>query len=81
MTLSSTLQEWLEDKKWSSLEEGRRPSIVYEEDMPVIVRRRGVTMTVRQSGGQDLKSISLLTEESFSGSFQRPVNLLFSYLS
>ena len=60
MTLSSTLQEWLEDKKWSSLEEGRRPSIVYEEDMPVIVRRRGVTMTVRQSGGQDLKSISLL---------------------
>ena len=60
MTLSSTLQEWLEDKKWSSLEEGRRPSIVYEEDMPVIVRRRGVTMTVRQSGGQDLKSTSLL---------------------
>ena len=28
-------------------EESRRPSIVYEEDMPVIVRRRGVTMTVR----------------------------------
>ena len=28
-------------------EDSRRPSIVYEEDMPVIVRRRGVTMTVR----------------------------------
>ena len=33
--------------------EDRRPSIVYEEDMPVIVRRRGVTMTVRIFGAED----------------------------
>ena len=33
--------------------DGRRPSIVYEEDMPVIVRRRGVTMTVRIFGAED----------------------------
>ena len=28
-------------------EMSQRPSILYEEDMSVIVRRRGVTMTVR----------------------------------
>ena len=33
--------------------DGRRPSIVYEEDMSVIVRRRGVTMTVRIFGAED----------------------------
>ena len=33
--------------------EDRRPSIVYEEDMPVIVRRRGVTMTVRIFGAEE----------------------------
>ena len=36
-----------------ALGEDRRPSIVYEEDMPVIVRRRGVTMTVRIFGAED----------------------------
>jgi len=34
-------------------EEEARPSIVYEENMPVIVRRRGVTMTVRIFGAED----------------------------
>jgi len=34
-------------------EDTRRPSIVYEEDMPVIVRRRGVTMTVRIFGAEE----------------------------
>ena len=33
--------------------DSRRPSIVYEEDMSVIVRRRGVTMTVRIFGAED----------------------------
>ena len=33
--------------------EDRRPSIVYEEDMSVIVRRRGVTMTVRIFGAEE----------------------------
>ncbi len=31
----------------------RRPSILYEENMPVVVRRRGVTMTVRIFGAED----------------------------
>ena len=39
-----------------ALGEDRRPSIVYEEDMPVIVRRRGVTMTVRIFGAEDDQS-------------------------
>jgi len=36
-------------------EEGdsRRPSIVYEEELPVVVRRRGVKMTVRIFGAED----------------------------
>ena len=31
----------------------RRSSIVYEENIPVVVRRRGVTMTVRIFGAED----------------------------
>jgi hypothetical protein len=31
----------------------RRPSILYEENMPVVVRRRGVTMTVRIFGAEE----------------------------
>ena len=34
-------------------DDSRRPSIVYEEDMSVILRRRGVKMTVRIFGAED----------------------------
>ena len=30
--------------------------MVYEEDMPVIVRRRGLTMTVRIFGAEDVEN-------------------------
>ena len=44
-----TLDDDIYKRRTSTIkeEDSRRPSIVYEEDMPVIVRRRGVTMTVR----------------------------------
>ena len=44
-----TMEDEIQNRRRSTTkeEDSRRPSIVYEEDMPVIVRRRGVTMTVR----------------------------------
>ena len=52
------------DQRRMSLED-RRPSIVYEEDMSVIVRRRGVTMTVRIFGAEE-DTVSTVSKETSS---------------
>ena len=38
----------------------RRSSIVYEENIPVVVRRRGVTMTVRIFGADDTEGTTAI---------------------
>ena len=50
----------------------RRSSIVYEENIPVVVRRRGVTMTVRIFGAEETEDI----DNSSPGTETTPTNCI-----